>query len=371
MRLEKGGAGHYFLVHETRWDTLNLTRVRLKAFHCQMKSPVRSTSQLAKSLGLSRWTVSRALNGHSGLNPETIKRVQEAARQSGFSPSILGRALRTGKTNLIGVCLPDLVDYFLTNKISRLQDAVEARGFHAAMLLTNGSEERESAAIENFAAMHCAGVVAIASCLKPSAPAIRNLALGRIPVVLIDPLHPAEDNVVATDRAYGMECAMDHFHQNGHRRVVALGIDRGTAYGMQRVVGIRNGCRAHGWKFERDVLFLNASVAGDDFELGAALANEYLKLPEPRIRAIVTLNDRIAVGAMHVLQTRGLNIPKDVTIIGYDNGDFSAHTNPPLTTIDPQVPQLIDAAVETLLNPTPSKTKSPQLIKPKLIVRQS
>ena len=68
------------------------------------------TAQLARLLGLSRWTVSRALNGHAGVDPRTAERIKEAARREGFSPSLLGSGLRSGRTNLVGICLPDLVD---------------------------------------------------------------------------------------------------------------------------------------------------------------------------------------------------------------------------------------------------------------------
>ncbi len=339
-----------------------------------MKSPVRSTSELAAALGISRWTVSRALNGHPGISPETTKRIREAARRHGFAPSVLGRGLRTGKTTIIGVCLPDLVDYFLTSKISRLQDAIESRGFHPVMQMTNGSEEREEAALANFAAMHCAGVISIASKLKPTNPGLRGLDSSSISVVKIDPLHSGHIRVVASNRVLAMQEALTHLHELGHRRIVALGIRPDTAYGQQRVVGLQTACQKLGWKWKRDVQLLNASVIDDDFDAGAALAKEYLEQPTPRARAIVAINDRVALGAMRVLQAHGLKVPKDVSIIGYDNADFSPYAAPSLTSIDPQVSELIDAAVALLLDESGRKkapSTTPTLIPTRLVVRDS
>lgn len=339
-----------------------------------MKSPVRSTTELAAALGISRWTVSRALNGHPGISPETVLRIREAARLHGFAPSVLGRGLRSGKTTIVGICLPDLVDYFLTSKISRLQDEIEARGFQPVMQMTNGSEERELAALGNFSAMHCAGIISIASKLKPGNPGLRGLASAEIPVVKIDPLHPGHQDVVASDRAFAMRGALAHFHGLGHRQVITFGINSETAYGQQRVVGLQAACQALGWKFQRDIQFLDVPNIDADFDAGAVMAKEYLALPARRPKAILALNDRVALGAIRALQANGVKIPKDVAVIGYDNADFSAYSSPSLTSIDPQVSELIDAAVAMLLDKEGRKKSSaskPILVKPQLIIRES
>lgn len=340
----------------------------------QMKSSVRSTSELAAALGISRWTVSRALNGHPGISPETVRRIREAARRHGFAPSVLGRGLRSGKTTIIGICLPDLVDYFLTNKITRLQEAIEARGFHPVMQMTNASEEREVAALGNFSAMHCAGVISIASKLKPNDPTLRGLAAAEIPVVKIDPLHSGHHGVVASDRVFAMREALAYLHGLGHRKLVTIGINSDTAYGQQRVTGLQAACAKLGWNFKSDVLLLNTPHLENDFDAGAALGREYLRLPARRARAILALNDRMALGAMRELQVKGVAIPQQVSVIGYDNAEFSAYAATPLTSIDPQVSELIDAAVEMLLAQGGQRrvlTAKSILIKPQLVVRES
>lgn len=339
-----------------------------------MKSPVRSTSQLASLLGISRWTVSRALNGHPGISPETVQRIRDAARRHGFSPSLLGRGLRSGKTNLVGICLPDLVDYFLTSKIARLQDAIESRGFHSLMQMTDGSSEKESVALERFAAMRCAGVISIASLLTAKDSGMRSLSSAKIPVVRIDPLHPAERGVVASDRAAAMREALTHLRKLGHHRVATLGISSATPYGRQRIAGLQAACRSFGWPFKNAILPLTVPESGDDFTDGGALARAYLKLSGQRPTALIAVNDRVALGAIRELQAAGLKIPCDVSVIGYDNGDFAPYASPPLTTLDPQVSDLIDRAVEMLLSRHDKQTAlptAPVLVKPKLVLRES
>lgn len=336
-----------------------------------MNSPIRSTAQLARHLGVSRWTVSRALNGHPGIAPETVEKIKETARRHGFAPSLLGRGLRSGRTDLVGICLPDLVDYFLTAKIALLQRAFQERGLHPLLQIVDGQEGDENAALERFAAMRCAGVITIASRLDENSRGARSLAEAGIPAVRIDPMRPGPENCISTDRRAAMVRVVGHLHALGHRNLVAAGISPRTTYGAQRVAGFKAGCRAQGWDFARDIHFLAADSPVDDFVAGVELGGRYLEEAR-RFSAVVCLNDRMAVGLMQALARAGVEIPGDVSVIGYDNADFSSFSAPPLTTIDPQVDHLINAAVALLLNERSLKErKRSQSIQTLLIPRLS
>ncbi|HEX8372516.1 MAG TPA: LacI family DNA-binding transcriptional regulator [Chthoniobacterales bacterium] len=338
-----------------------------------MKSSIHTTAQLAEMLGVSRWTISRALNHQSGLNEGTAEKIRAAAREHGFTPNILGRGLRAGKTDLIGICVPDLVDYFLTNKISRLREAVALRGFHPVMQIINAVPAEENAALERFAAMRCGGVVTIASRLHRSDPSLRRLHSSGIPVVQIDPINPERQGSVTTDRQFAMRLAVEHFHDFGHRQLVAMGFNLKNSYGRQRIRGLLQACHTHGWDFRNDIVWLDWEHAGDDFERGELFAGDYLALKD-RPTAILAINDRVALGAMHQLQKAGLHVPVDVSILGYDNADFCSYTTPSLSSVDPQVGSLIEHAVEMLLPLAPREIvadgKSLR-IQPRLAARES
>ncbi len=337
-----------------------------------MKSTIRSTAELARVLGLSRWTVSRALNGHPEINEETVARIKAEAQKHGFAPSMLGRALRSGQTDQVGICLPDLVDYFLTTKITLLQAAFQKGGLHPVLQIIDGSRESEIAALERFAAMRCAGVVVIASQLRSVEDGWRSLVNAGIPVVRIDPLDPAGRPSVSTDRRFAMREALKHLHELGHRRLVVTGVSPSSSYGRQRMSGLREGCRACGWDFEKDILVLPPPEAEDDFSAGALLAEDFLKLARG-YHAILAINDRVALGLMRTLQARGVSIPGEVSIIGYDNMEFSPYANPPLTTIDPQVDLLIAQAVRLMgaRAGVEEGAEEKLLVKPRLVRRAS
>lgn len=336
-----------------------------------MKIPPHTTSALAEQLGVSRWTVSRALNGHAGINQKTAERIRAAAEEMGFSPSILGRGLRAGRTDLVGVCAPDLDDYVLTGKVSRLQELVSERGLHAMFHIADGSHRDERWALERFIAMRCTGVVLIASRLMPSEPIFESLQNAGVSVVSIDPMHPGRHRVVATDRANAMRSVVQLYADTGAHGVVTAGITTLSSYGRQRLRGIRSGCLRVGWDFARDVFHLTAGDAPSEFACGEEMGREYVARFGKTCPPVIALNDRIAVGLIRHLDSAGLRVPTDVRIIGYDNTDFSAYANPALSTIDPQVGNLIQKAVDLLTDPGSSAADRRILVKPELILRST
>jgi len=332
-----------------------------------MKTTVQSTTELAERLGLSRWTVSRALNGQPGVNATTAERVREEARKAGFAPSILGRALRSGKTDLIGVVAPDLEDYHLTRKITVLRDLIEEAGWHGLFQITDSSPESERDALERLSAMRCAGVISIGSNLFQKEIGFSRLTSAGVPLVMIDPWESDGERLVLSDRAAALSLTLQHLHDLGHRRFGVLGIDTTTSYGKQRMRGIQKTSQKLGLKLDQDLEFFSKDGAGDDFETGADLTKKLLATKKKLPTAIIALNDRTALGALSVLHEQGIRVPEEISLTGYDNTDFSAFTTPALTSVDPQPSKLVHAAMELLLDPKPSR----RLIAPKLVIRKS
>jgi len=333
----------------------------------QMKSsPIRSTADLARALGLSRWTVSRALNGHGDISPDTAKRIRTEAARRGFSPSQLGRSLRCGRTDLVGVCVPDPEDYFLTTKISLIQRRLSESGLHVLLQIA-GSAGEEASAIRRFAAMQCAGWITMASRSEEEEPS--GLAT-EIPVVHVDPLCARTGLVVRTDRYRAMRLAVKHLHRRGCRRLVTAGIaPDGSGYAGERLRGIRE--EAARWRWDMPPHFLCAA-GNDDFETGTLAAAEFLKRARRGKTGVIALNDRVAFAMAQALSSEGLRIPESVALIGYDNSDLARVSSPALTSIDPRADSLIRAAVTLLLkglkgNPHPEQA----LLRPRLILRAS
>lgn len=321
-----------------------------------------STEELARSMGLSRWTVSRALNGRGGVCAETAQRVVETATRHGFSPSALGRGLRAGVTPFIGVCAPGIEEYSLSGKIVLLQELIAANGCDPLFLLTDGTAGSEERALARFAAMRCRAVVTIASRISP----VQSAAAGVSRVVRVDPVVSARGlGSVSVDRACAMGESLRHLHSLGHRAACVAGVDPGDAYAGHRHRGLERAAQTLGWK-SGALHFLAGESANEDFSRGRSLAGSYLALGRGRAPAIVAVNDRVAFAMVTTLARSGLHTPGDFSIVGYDGLPLSEIVG--LTTIDPQPRVLVDAVGKMLFSKSPNQSR---LVAPVLIVRES
>ncbi len=330
-------------------------------------SGIRSTADLARVMGLSRWTVSRALNGHGDISPGTAERIRAEAARHGFSPSMLGRSLRSGRTDLVGVCVPDLEDYYLTNKISLIQRHLAESGFHVLLQIAESADE-EAAAIRRFASMQCSGWMTMASRLEGEKE-LSGIVSG-MPVVHVDPLYPRSGVVVKTDRSRAMRLAVRHLHSRGCRRLVTAGIDpSGEGYAAQRMIGIQ--AEIPRWQWDKPAHFL-ASVGNDDFETGTLAAEELLTLAGKGKTGVIALNDRVAFAMVQALSSEGIRIPESVAVVGYDDSGLARIARPALTSIDPHPGKLIQAAAALLLKGLGGKSETEQItVRPSLIARAS
>jgi DNA-binding LacI/PurR family transcriptional regulator len=337
----------------------------------QPRISIRTTSALAEALGLSRWTVSRALNGGSGVSEKTAQRVKEAARQQGFRPSTLARGLRAGQTDVVGICLPDPEAFFLGGKLGYLLAAIFERGLEPLLQVTDGTTDSEERALGHFAAMRCARVVTFAARLGAKHPALRAMEAAGTRVMHVDPIssHLTGAQVMA-DRAAAMFLAVRHLHSAGHRRYCVAGLDDGSAYAGQRHEGLRRAASELNLDGERDFVFLNCPPGRSNFETGSLLAEAWLKLGRKKPAAIIALNDRMAFAMMATLRCDKIFAPDDFAIVGYDATQLGMFCDPALTTIDPRHQFLIEKAVDGLWSKE-AKRAVRFRIAPKLIVRAS
>lgn len=308
------------------------------------------TSALARQLGLSRWTISRVLNGHPEVKPETSRRVWEAIESFGLVPSPLGRALRGSRTGMIGVVFQSIGLPIISKKIATLQRVLREAGFRALQELTDGNPHLELTVIRHFLALRVDGLVLVGGIGARNAQTIISLLQERrTPVVMIDPLEPSPLPTVELDRKAAIRIVFEHLRCLNHRRFAMLGIDSGVPWGSIRVETLQGLFREHGLDWDGDMCALSNPGAKElGFAYGNELADRFL-LVAPRPTAIIAINDQVAVGAMLRLQEKGVSVPQEVSIVGFDNLDVSAHIRPPLTSVDQHIEEIMQSAVALLV----------------------
>jgi DNA-binding LacI/PurR family transcriptional regulator len=340
-------------------------------------APPSTTAALAKHLGISRWTISRVLNGHPGVKEETVRKVKQAIQELGFQPSALARGLRGGQTATVGVCFQDLDSPVMAMRAAALQQRLREEGYDTVIELSGASVDLERSAIRRFAGQHVDGIVLIFSRLAADDPAISLLQRENMPCFWIDPENPVPGDKVVLDRGRSMKLILGHLADLGHRRIALLGIDPMNRFGALRIPGLKRYAPEFGLNFDRD--FLSVFHPGEThhtFDYGYELAGELMEKSGSRLpTAIIALNDRIAIGAINRLREDGIRVPEDVSVVGYDNIAVAEHFFPTLTTVDHQTDRLMDLAVRGLLaRLDPEKKNLPPRelsVQPKLIIRKS
>lgn len=334
---------------------------------------IRSTADFARYVGLSRSTVSRALNSHGDLRPKTMARIEAALRETGFTPNAHALHLRGRRSAMVGVCMENFLTPTAVAKVSTLQQRLRDRGYTALIeVLEPGATEKT---IGHFRSLQVEAVVFIGH-FDPAELDRRIAELNRhgTPHLVIDAVGTKRANTVTLDRTAAMATATRRLLELGHRRFGLLGISGTFQTVVDRLTGIEGALREHALEPASCVQsFDNRHVRHDHFEYGAVLAQEFLRAPS-RPTAYLAVNDETAIGALLEFQAAGLRIPNDASIVGFNNQNICLMTRPALASVDQQIEQTADAAVQLIekLTQGPIGTRVVRrLIEPALVLRGS
>lgn len=337
-----------------------------------LAGPVQGTAGLARHLGVSRWTVSRVLNGHSGVREETRARVLEAVKELGFEPNKLAQGLRGVRSGLVGVSFPHLEAMVLAAKSQVLQKELKKAGYRAMFEMPEGDPEVEEAVVRHFLSINVDGIVLIGSTLEVGSPVFKEVADRGVGIVAVDSRNALPVPRVSLDRGKAMEMKLRHLHELGHRRIAVLGLGADDMYQNIRRRGIRRAAGLLGLDFEQDLQFFDEPGYGQQsYEYGSLLARKVLETGKAGPTALFCLNDRIAVGALRGLQEAGKKVPQEYSVIGLDNLPETAWTNPSLTTVDQNIGKLMERGQKALWADKPGARPPHYKVPPRLIVRES
>lgn len=291
---------------------------------------------LARDLGLSISTVSRALNGYEDVAPATRDRIFQRAREIGYRPNPGARRLKSGKTSLVGVILPSAGDgvRFVDSVASSLLGGVEAElevgGYSLiATMQTRSDPVRESALYENFIKGGWVDALLIVR-TRVNDPRVVFARRAHIPFVTYGRTETMAPYAwVDTDNEQAFYLATQRQVEFGHQRIALLNGPLEYYFARLREKGYASALARHGIALDRSLM-----RNGDLSEMsGYAMCGSLLSLPAPPT-AIVCATDAMAIGAIAACRERGIEVGKAVSIVGYGNSSASAFSDPPLTTID-------------------------------------
>ena len=285
-------------------------------------------NDIAKRVGLSKASVSRALNGKQDVDPETRKRVLKVAAQVGYVPSASARALSNGRSNCLGLLVPTLTWPWILEVLRGVAEEIERSGYSLILYTTSGGEDSER---EFMSQVVPAGAVDGLALVIPLGMLeyIERLAKGGLPVVVVDDRgHYPDLPTVATTNIEGGRSATLHLVERGRRRIAMLNGPRDFGCNRDRLEGYKSALQKAGLEFDPKLV-----VDSDFKESGGASAMTTLLAADPKLDAVFVANDVMAFGAMRALRNSGRRVPDDVAVVGFDDIPASAMTHPPLSTV--------------------------------------
>lgn len=298
---------------------------------------------IAREAGVSTATVGRVLHKRGYVSPDAKKRVETAVQKLGYVPNTLARALITNRSGIIG-CL--VVEHAgnLHQEISRVVlAAAEARGYRLFTMQTRLNVRDEDELIRQFIGLRVDGLVVISN-IYLTREQLSLLRTRQVPVVAIERAYfsPGVDNVCFRD-VEGAEEAVRHFLERGHRRVAFIGPKPFAQTEEDRLEGFRRAMAAAGIPEDGQTVALTQAYGIDE---GRAAAQWLLALPEPPTGLFCTA-DSLAAGAMQALYARGVRVPQDISISGYDNR-IARELAPPINSVEPDLDNLGGVTMDLL-----------------------
>jgi DNA-binding LacI/PurR family transcriptional regulator len=307
---------------------------------------------IAKIAKVAPMTVSRVINESGYVSTEVRKRVQRAIDKLEYHPNALARSLKSQRTHVVGILLPDIKNPFSGELANSIQQELLERGYSAFISTTEQSVQREQAALGAFFDHRVAGIVVATLETKTGDEALERFTRRGMPIVAVgrEPGISVIDRVTA-NHWRGAFDAVEHLISLGHKDIAYIGASAPHARRLRRFDGFCDALHEHGLDTREEWIVGPADDSGPGYSTladGYAAAQRLLRLSK-RPTAVFARNDFTAMGAISAAREHGLQIPGDLAIVGFDNIPLSAFTTPPLTTVEQPTAEQGRRAAQMLL----------------------
>ncbi len=298
-----------------------------------------SIRDVAKMANVSPATVSRVMNGTANVDEEKKRRVEAAIKETGFVPNEVARSLFKKSAKLIGLILPSIENPFFAQLAGAIERKADKHGFRLVLCNTGSSVDKEKAALQMLTSMNADGII-----LTTSNDEIREYtAKCNIPVIVTDRSFNGGDTLryVHTDHYQGGRMAAEHLIKKGCKSIVCIKGQQEISSAKDRYEGYRDVCKEKGIK-EQTV------DCAYDFEQGMKVTEELLEQFKD-VDGIIACNDMVAISAYKVLHKKGIKVPEQIQLIGFDDIALAKLMTPELTTISQPVEEIGAKAAELII----------------------
>ena len=322
---------------------------------------------VAREAGVHVSTVSRVLNDQAAagrITQDTEERIREVARRLGYRRNTIARALRTGRTLVVGMVVPDVANLYQANITRGAGDVLYADGF--SLILASTDDDPRHAESQVFAMLGAQAEGLLYGVAREDDLLLADLIDEGVPVVLFNRAAGQDVSAVLPDDHTGTRLAVEHLLSLGHTRIVHVGGPEGVSSTVNRLGAFEETLRAA--RLTGNHHFAHRQNEEEGYRVTTTLLEEH-----PDTSAVVAANDRLALGAIDAVRASGRSCPEDVSVVGFNDMPYSERFSPPLTTVRISQYELGARAARLLLRTIadPGRAPETQLVTPDLVVRGS
>ena len=331
-----------------------------------MKEPI-TIKDIAKELGISASTVSRALKNNPDIKETTRREVQDFAKIHHYKPNVMAISLRNQRSNIIGVIIPQFVHFYFSSILSGIEDIAAKNGYQIIIAQSNDQYKKEVNIVHSFIEARVCGVIASLAKETTEYTHYQELIDNKIPVIFYDRICTGinTERVVVDDYA-GSFAAVEYMIQTGCKRIFFYSAPLNLEISKNRRNGYLDAMKKYHIPVEDSMIKIC-----DTREQAIALTSTLLEISN-RPDAFFAINDNTASGILYACKLAGLKVPDEVSICGFTDGFVAVSTDPKLTTVEQRGFEVGKNAIEILLEKLNSKSDEKlqnRIIRTNLVVR--
>ncbi len=331
-----------------------------------------SIDDIARIAGVSRGTVSRAFNERSDINKKTREKILKISRKLNYFPNPSARGLAKGRSECVGIVVPDLKNPFLPEMVSSIEKSAGKYGMSALLSITDNNIATQEKILVKMSSGQVDGLL-ITPCESPESIAMLNTMNAKLPIICLKHFSGLQCSSVMFDDMLGAKLVIEHLVNLGHRKIAFLSPSLPEWSINQRLVAYNDALKSFDITYRKHFKLENS---GSGTEIWNEIDRSVFEKPDKNPpTAIFAYDDIIALHALKAADSRGLKVPRDISIAGFDNISFSGIAGVPLTTVSVNSERLGETAMDLLMRILKSEVKTHEvhhiMLKPELIVRKS
>jgi len=326
---------------------------------------------IARDLGVSIATVSRALKDSPRISQVQRERIQKYAREHNFCPNVIGEALRHSKVmpmKIIGVIVPEFIHYYFASVLTGIEEEAGARGYRIMVALSDEKYEREVKICEDFYKNKVCGIIVSQAKDTTQYDHFQRLIDKGVPLVFYDRICTGVDSSrVVVDDYMGAFTAVRHMVDSGCKRIAFYGASMNMEISKNRYNGYKDALLKSGLKIDESIVRLCDNRASAE-----AITPDILSMDNPP-DAFFAINDDTAIGILYTAKRMGFNVPNDISICGFTNGNRAVACDPMLTTVEQRGKLVGEEAANILIGHVegdiPRDKVEKRIVRTRLVIR--